>query len=205
MHTRIYEYKHSLCLSNEENMGLRSRKPEAKAEAAKHKDDMELQFQRLNARADEPLLKLQVQTVKFNYMWKDMIVKLSWVLVPYSFLYIYRYKDDYEVVGFHCLSALFFALTALWFKDVEENGFEKIAMGKIFRASVVTMVSQLLIYVNIWLYADAYNPDLKFRCVPMSAFYCIIIGLALGIMRRNSQKIAKHREKIIKEISSKEN
>jgi len=183
-------------------MTLRSRKTEAKAAETRRKEDMELQFQQLNQKADEPLLKLQVQTVKFNYMWKDMIMKLSFLLVPYSFLFIYKYKDDYEVVGFHMLSALVFGLTGIWVKEVEENGFEKVSMGIVFRASVLSMLSQVLIYFHILLYST--NEDLKYRCAPMSAFYFLLVCLALRMMRRNSQKIATQREKIQAEIRSKE-
>lgn len=173
-------------------MTLRSRKKDDGSEAAARRADPEGSFREL---ADEPLRKLEMQNITFSFMFVDFLFKLSCAIVLYCAFYMYSYSSSVQIVGFHSLSALFFASCSLWLTQIKTNGLQRIFSYRSCRVAIALMLGQAGIFTHMYL--DGSRETVQ--CAPISVLYFLLIVGSLYFLNTTSDALRAQRMDLYKD------
>jgi hypothetical protein len=172
-------------------MGLRSRKPGAKA------GDVEGE---LLLRAAAPLRAIHVQTEAFNLLWRDFLVKLSVVLAALCVYAAWAHLvQGTDQLAFDALSMLYFCCSAHYIKSMEDTR-SLYKLQRSYQAAAALVATQCIFFAVHLAYELQHGVSMSGLHVkeffPVSLVMHVMVALSLAYMKRSANQVQEARKTV---------
>jgi hypothetical protein len=165
-------------------MGIKSRRNRRQQQKPVAGTDMEQAF--LEA-ADEPLRKLEHQTLSFTFMWRQALQRLSLLLVFYAAFATYRSLDEPLIVQIaHVVSGTLYTSCSKYISA------DMLKMSHTSHPWFFMSVLQSLFLVGTFAYAlfeESGLTDVTRKLVPVASFYHMLVCGSLLYMASMGDKV----------------